>query len=159
MKGSPPGGRRSFWAAFLIGIGTMAAVDEIVFHQLLRWHHFVDGASGDVGLISDGILHSLELLALAAGFFLLLDARRREGYSAVFAWSGFLVGLGAFQLWDGVINHKVLGLHQIRYGVDLLAYDIAWYVAAALLLIAGLTLAVVGRRRASRGAGGSAAPA
>ena len=77
----------------------------------------------------------------------------------MFAWSGFLLGLGAFQLWDGVINHKVLGLHQIRYGVDLLAYDIAWYVAAALLLIAGLTLAVVGRRRASRGAGGSAAPA
>jgi uncharacterized membrane protein len=59
-----------------------------------------------------------------------------------------LVGLGAFQLYDGTVQHKVLGLHQIRYDVDLLPYDIAWNVVAVLILAAGLVLL----RRARPGA-------
>ena len=29
------------------------------------------------------------------------------------------LGLGVFQLFDGVVNHKILRIHQIRSGVDL----------------------------------------
>src|SRR5690606_39687547 len=36
--------RASMRATILIGIGVMAAVDEIVFHQLLGWHHFYDAS-------------------------------------------------------------------------------------------------------------------
>lgn len=138
-------GGRSFWAAVLLGVGTMAAIDEIVFHQLLQWHHFVDRESGDVGLISDGLLHAGELFALAAGFFLMLEARRRDALVARAAWAGFLVGLGGFQLWDGLINHKVLRLHEIRYGVDLLPYDLTWNGAAVALVLAGLGLLLSAR--------------
>ncbi|MDH4571012.1 hypothetical protein CUR86_20425 [Salinicola acroporae] len=28
--------------AVLLGVGIMAALDEIVFHQVLAWHHFVE---------------------------------------------------------------------------------------------------------------------
>lgn len=138
-------GGRSFWAAVLLGVGTMAAIDEIVFHQLLQWHHFVDRESGDVGLLSDGLLHAGELFALAAGFFLMLEARRRDALVARAAWAGFLVGLGGFQLWDGLINHKVLRLHEIRYGVDLLPYDLIWNGAAVALVLAGLGLLLSAR--------------
>ena len=41
-----PEGGRSLLAAGMIGLGVMAAVDEIVFHQLLDWHHFYDAPPG-----------------------------------------------------------------------------------------------------------------
>jgi uncharacterized membrane protein len=28
------------WPAVLVGIGVAGSLDEIVLHQLLRWHHF-----------------------------------------------------------------------------------------------------------------------
>lgn len=132
--------RRGFWATFLLGAATMAGVDEIVFHQLLRWHHFYDGATTDVGLVSDGVLHALELVALIAGFFLLSDARRRGPVDAMTGWAGFVLGAGAFQVWDGLIDHKVLRVHQVRYDVALLPYDVAWVAAGVVLLVLGILL-------------------
>lgn len=149
---------RAYGAGALLGVAAMAAVDEIVFHQLLGWHHFYDDATADIGILSDGILHTLELFAFAAGFFLMLDARRRPDFRAVHGWAGFLVGLGAFQLWDGIVDHKLLRLHQIRYGVDVVPYDVAWNVAGAALLAAGLVLTLRLRRAARPAAGGRRTP-
>ena len=129
----------------------MAGIDEIVFHQILGWHHFYDNATPSVGLLSDGLLHAAELFAIVAGFFLLLDARRRNTLWPSAAWAGFLVGLGLFQLWDGIVDHKVLRLHQIRYNVELLPYDIAWNAAGLILLLAGAVFTVaLGRRRTAQ---------
>ncbi len=130
--------RRSFWVAALIGAGLMAAVDEIVFHQILGWHHFYDRSTPLVGLMSDGFLHAAELIALVVGFFLFSDLRRTSQLRWPWAWSGAFCGAGLFQLFDGLINHKVLRLHQIRYGVDsTLPYDIAWNAFGLLLLVVG----------------------
>ncbi len=60
----------------LIGAAVMAAADEIVFHQILGRHHFYDRSTTSVGLLSDGLLHTAELLALIAGFFLYADLRQ-----------------------------------------------------------------------------------
>lgn len=147
--GDPVRRRREFWAGLLLGAATMAAIDEIVFHQILGWHHFYDRSTSEFGLVSDGLLHAAELFCLAAGFFLMMDARRRPAFSIIAAWAGFLSGLGAFQLWDGIIDHKVLRIHQIRYGVDLLPYDVVWNVSGGVLLAAGIGLAVLASRRAS----------
>lgn len=56
-----------------------------------------------------------------------------------------------FQLWDGLANHKILRLHQVRYDVELLPYDIAWNVAGGVLLAVGtvLTVSAVGGERRS----------
>ncbi|GFZ77133.1 hypothetical protein GCM10011359_01540 [Nesterenkonia alkaliphila] len=51
-----------------------------------------------------------------------------------------VTGVGAFQLFDGVVSHKVLQIHQIRYGVDLLVYDVVWIGTAVLALLIGLVL-------------------
>jgi uncharacterized membrane protein len=124
-------------AAAAVGVGLMAAVDEIVFHQLLAWHHFYDRATPAIGLLSDGLLHSAEVVLLAAGGCALADLLRRRALVPRAAWAGFLLGAGGFQLFDGVVDHKVLRVHQVRYGVDLLPYDVAWIAAGVLLLIAG----------------------
>lgn len=128
---------RSLWAAVLIGVGMMAAVDEIVFHQLLAWHHFYDRSTPAIGLLSDGLLHAAELLAIVAGFFLIAELRAQRALAVQHAWAGFFLGAGSFQLFDGIVNHKVLRLHQVRYGVDLLPYDLAWNAAGLALLLFG----------------------
>ena len=129
--------RRSVGVAALIGVGVMAAIDEIVFHQILAWHHFYDRATPTLALLSDGLLHAAEVVILVAGIFLVADLRRRDALVPRSALGGFLLGAGAFQLFDGVVDHKVLRVHQIRYGVQLLPYDLAWNAGAAVLIAAG----------------------
>lgn len=131
---------RSTWAGVLIGVGVMAGVDEIIFHQLLAWHHFYDRSTLKIALMSDGLLHSAELIAIVAGFFMLLDLRRSRSLMKIRAWTGFFLGLGGFQLFDGIIDHKVLRTHQIRYVENLLPYDIAWNLAGLILLLIGIYL-------------------
>lgn len=146
--------RWSFRASLLVGIGIMAAVDEIVFHQILRWHHFFDLATSTVGIVSDGLLHAVELVFIVLGFFLLLDQRRRQTLDPSWAWAGGIIGMGAFQLFDGIVDHKLLRLHQIRYVDDLIYYDVAWNVAALVLILTGSALALRARARArASGAG------
>src|SRR3954447_19408380 len=137
---------RSVWAGVLIGIGIAAFVDETVFHQLLHWHHFYDRSTPDVGLVSDGLLHAFGFVAVVAGLCLLAGLRRRQAL-VVDRWvSGLLLGAGGFQLYDGLVQHKVFGLHQIRYGVHLLPYDLTWNLVAAGLVVAGAVLTVRSRR-------------
>jgi uncharacterized membrane protein len=79
----------------MIGVGVMASVDEIVFHQVLGWHHFYDRSTKGVALLSDGLLHATELIVIVAGFFLFADLRRRRALAPGAARAGFLLGLGA----------------------------------------------------------------
>jgi uncharacterized membrane protein len=132
--------RRSLGYAMLVGIGVMAGVDEIIFHQLLQWHHFYDWSTPAWGIFSDGLLHAAELLAVVAGFFLIADLARRGALARQWAWAGFCLGAGGFQVFDGLFIHKVLGLHQIRYGVDLLLYDLTWNLSGLALIVIGVVL-------------------
>jgi uncharacterized membrane protein len=105
--------RSLLWPAVLVGIGVAGSLDEIVLHQLLRWHHFFDRGSQAAGLIADGIFH----------------------------------------LYDGIIQHKLLGLHQVRAGApNNLPYDLGFIGLAAVILLAGLLLLrVAGSPRAAPG--------
>jgi uncharacterized membrane protein len=145
----PTDRRRLLLSGLLLGAGAMGAVDEIVFHQLLHWHHFYDRAGGAAGLVSDGLLHAATWSATVAGLALLADVRRRRTFAPRTWWGAVLVGAGAFQTWDGVVDHKVLRLHQIRYGVDLTGYDLLWTGVGVLILLAGAVLVLRGRARPS----------
>ena len=118
----------------------MAGIDEIVFHQLLQWHHFFDHATPTVGIVSDGLLHAAELLAIVIGAPLLIDLAQRRRLATHWAWAGFFLGMGGFQLFDGIVSHKLLRIHQIRYGVDLFYYDLIWNLSALALLLVGMWL-------------------
>ena len=131
------GPKGSLTATSLLGIGLMAAIDEIVFHQILAWHHFLDRSTPAISLMSDGLLHSAELLMLAAGFYLFVRLSRDQAVSRWHAWAGLLFGAGGFQLFDGIVDHKVLRLHQVRYVDNLWPYDLAWNGFGVLLLAVG----------------------
>ena len=131
---------RSVAAGALIGVGTAAFIDEVVFHQLLHWHHFYDKSTPAAGLVSDGLFHAFSFFAMVIGLVMVADLARRRGLAARALAGGGLAGAGAFQLYDGTVQHKLLRLHQIRYDVDLRPYDWTWNVIAVVLLVAGLGL-------------------
>jgi uncharacterized membrane protein len=137
---------RSVFAGVLIGVGVAAFLDETVFHQLLHWHHFYDGSTPEAGLVSDGIFHAGGWIAIVVGLFLFADLQRRRVTVPKRVWAGGLLGWGLFQVYDGLVQHKVLGLHQIRYEVDLLPYDLAWNLSGAIGAVIGAVL-LLGRAR------------
>ena len=128
--------------ALLVGIGVSGTLDEVVLHQLLRWHHFYDRSSAATGLVTDGLLHLFSTAALAAGLLMLW----RRGADALPGWrkrtlGGVLAGAGAFNLYDGTIQHKLLRLHQVREGAsDQLPYDLVYIGLAAAALALGVAL-------------------
>jgi uncharacterized membrane protein len=136
------GSRRNEVSGALLGVGIAAFVDEAVFHQLLHWHHFYDKSTPAAGLVSDGVFHAFGWFCTVAALFLYADLRRRHAFGARRWWGGVLAGAGAFQLYDGTIQHKLLRLHQIRYDVHLAPYDWAWNLLAVVLLVAGAVLIV-----------------
>jgi uncharacterized membrane protein len=142
--------RRSLGAGVLIGIGVAGFIDEVVFHQLLHWHHFYDRSTRDAGLVSDGLFHAFSWAAIVTGLFVFADLQRRHSTVVRRVQAGALIGSGGFQLYDGLVHHKLLSLHQIRYDVSLLPYDLAWNLAGTLALVAGLLLL---RRTPSAGRG------
>lgn len=142
--------RRNVLVGFLFGCGIIAFVDEVVFHQLLNWHHFYDQSTRSAGLVSDGLFHAFSWFATVASLFLFADLRRRRALRPRLWAGGILLGMGTFQLYDGLVQHKVFGLHQIRYDVDLLPYDLAWNIAAVALLVVGALLVLIGSRGTGR---------
>lgn len=144
--GEAPEGRIVL-SGVLAGVGLIAFVDETVFHQLLHWHHFYDKATLELGLVSDGLFHAFGFFAIVAGLFLFADVRRRHATHWPRWIGGLLLGAGTFQLYDGIIHHKVLGLHQIRYEVSIVPYDVTWNVAAAIMIGIGIALLVRTRTR------------
>jgi uncharacterized membrane protein len=131
----------------MIGIGVAGTLDEVILHQLLRWHHFYDRSTSAIGVISDGIFHAISTALLAAGLVVLLRRRSelRAGWSrAVAGW--IFVGAGGFNLYDGTIQHKVLGLHQVREGAaNLLFYDLVFLGIAVTAAVVGLVVLGEGR--------------
>lgn len=142
MDGNRTGSaKKNIWSGILFGIGLAAFIDETVFHQLLRWHHFYDKSTTDIGLISDGLFHAFSWFATIGGLFLLADIRRRAALVVKKWWGGVLLGAGFFQLYDGIIQHKWMRLHQIRYVENVIYYDLIWNTLAVVMIIFGIFFA------------------
>jgi uncharacterized membrane protein len=119
----------------------MSLLDVIVFHELLRWHHLYDQSTPAVARTSDGIIDALGTVALVVGLVALVERNGPRGNWGLRTWGGILAGAGGFNLFDGIVDHKLLGLHQVREGADnQLPYDVAWIGSALLVLIIGLML-------------------
>ena len=127
----------------VLGVGLMGAADEILFHQLLQWHNFYVHSTDYWRVASDGFFHLFTATLLGLAVFLLWRQRRR--FSTLTSsrpfWSGIFLGAGGFQLFDGVVNHKLLQLHPVREGAqNILLYDLGWIVSGLLFLYCGWLL-------------------
>ena len=138
---------RNTWSGIMFGIGLVAFMDEAVFHQILHWHHFYDKTTTAMGLVSDGIFHSFSWFATVAGLFMVAGLRRQLAWLPRNWLAGLLVGAGGFQLYDGTIQHKLMGLHQIRYDVNIFPYDMVWYITSIIILVLGIILLIKSKQR------------
>lgn len=146
-KNFPAYTSRNLWSGILFGIGLVAFIDETIFHQLLHWHHFYDRSTTAIGLVSDGFFHAFSWFATVGSLFMVADLRRRSGWLLPRWLGSVLLGAGGFQLYDGTIQHKLMRLHQIRYQVNILPYDVVWYTTSILMIILGIVLLVRTNKR------------
>ncbi|GKU82615.1 DUF2243 domain-containing protein [Niallia sp. NCCP-28] len=138
----------NLWSGIFFGLGMVAFIDETIFHQLLHWHHFYDKSTTGIGLISDGLFHAFSWFATIVSLFIVADLRKKGGYWFKRWWGGVQFGGGCFQLYDGTIQHKLMGLHQIRYVDNVYLYDWVWNSIAVLMIATGSYLLVATGRKA-----------
>ena len=123
-----------------LGVGVVGSLDEIVLHQLLQWHTLYVHTTEYWRTFIDGLFHAATSTLLFLGAMRLWAHRRllSDLPSSRPLVAGILFGMGGFNLYDGIVQHKILQLHPVREGVEnLLPYDLAFNGVAVALLILG----------------------
>jgi uncharacterized membrane protein len=145
-------------AGILFGLGLGGFFDGIVLHQLLQWHHMLSSwypitsiETLELNTFWDGVFHSATYLFVLAGLFVLWRTARRRHlfWSSKLLIGSILIGFGAFNVIEGLINHQVLGLHHVNETVsrDQWRYwDLAYITWGAAMLAGGGALLGAGRR-------------
>ena len=132
--------RRVLGIGFLLGVGVIGTLDGTVVHELLQWHSFYVDTTPFWRTFMDGLFHLGTAALLVVGAGLVWWQRRSLTFpkdTAVLG-AGVLMGMGAFNLYDGIVNHKLLRLHPVRLNVEnILPYDLAWNALALALLLWG----------------------
>jgi uncharacterized membrane protein len=137
-------------AALLLGVGLGGFIDGIVLHQIAHWHQMLSArvppASIEAmkqNMVADGWFHLATWLITLAGVFLLRSAIRGAGpMTSTRGFTGYLlIGWGAFNLVEGVIDHHLLGLHHVRdLPQHVPPYDWVFLLFSAGLVIVGFAL-------------------
>lgn len=131
-------------AAAVLGIGMGGFTDGIVLHQILQWHEMLTAripadsvTAKSVNMFWDGIFHAFTLLTSLLGVYLLWKLLQKENInrSGYLLSGGMLGGWGLFNLVEGIIDHHILVLHNVR---ELSSYQDAWnygFLAFGVLLL------------------------
>lgn len=137
-------------AAIVLGIGIGGFTDGIILHQILQWHEMLSNKLypdtliyKSVNMFWDGIFHLFTLATTIMGIFLLwkLMPRSNINKSGFLLSGGLLAGWGIFNLVEGIINHHILELHNVRELTDeKYLWNYGFLVFSIFLLIAGRQL-------------------
>lgn len=139
----------------MLGVGLGMFVDGVLLHQVLQWHGTLSSTDAaddrwaglDVGLLADGLFHVAALLVTGLGVALLYRAQRLADRR--WPWGelvgGLLVGWGASNVVEGLIDHHLFGVHHVREeGPVVWAWDVGFLLLSTALVVIGV---VVRRRR------------
>lgn len=153
-------------AGILLGLGLGGFFDGIILHQVLQWHHMLTDAGYPpdnvenlkVNTLWDGLFHSTTYIFVGLGLFLLWRAASRRHL----AWSGkmlagtLLLGFGAFNVVEGLIDHQILGIHHVNETVpqsQWIWWDLGFLIWGAAMLVGGWVLLRAGRRETDHAPG------
>ena len=148
-------------AGILFGLGLGGFFDGIVLHQLLQWHHMLSSwypvntiENLELNTRWDGIFHSSTYIFVIAGLFILWRAAHRQHlyWSTRLLIGSMLIGFGAFNVVEGLIDHHVLVIHRVNETVppdQRIYWDIGFIAWGVAMLIAGWLIFRWGRREAS----------
>ncbi len=140
-------------AGILLGLGLGGFFDGIVLHQILQWHHMLTStgdhpantvAGLEVNTLWDGFFHASTYIMTVAGLWILtrvLSDRDRSVPWSTTAFVGLLLmGWGAFNVVEGIVDHHLLGIHHVRTGANQTLWDVSFLIWGAVMLAGGWTL-------------------
>jgi uncharacterized membrane protein len=149
--------RRSLLSAGVFGFGFSGLVDVLVLHHVLQWHHLLSGiypqttmAGLRTNLLADGLFSLVMLVVMCVGAGLLWQSERRTDVPLALrpVAGAAVIGLGAFDLYDVLVDHVLLGLHQpLSQGGQ---YNPHWAAVSLLILGAGYYVYRTGVKRQSQ---------
>ncbi|WP_254523407.1 DUF2243 domain-containing protein [Natrinema caseinilyticum] len=135
-------------AGLALGVGIGGFFDGIVFHQLLQIHHMLSSYPDssvatdlELNVMADGIFHLATYTFTIVGIVLLSRAwrfhpvpkSRRTLFGAV------IMGWGVFNVVEGIVAHKLLGLHHVWPAGPgpVLLWDLVFLCWGVLFLLGG----------------------
>lgn len=114
---------RSISPGVMLGLGIGGFIDGIALHQIAQWHNMGSAKLPPITMEAmqqnmawDGWFHVTTLVLTIIGIYLLLShgrAGRRLPDAGSFTGQ-LLLGWGAFNLVEGIIDHHVLEIHHVR---------------------------------------------
>ena len=138
-------------AATVLGIGIGGFIDGILFHQILQWHEMISNKIPPVNYISksvnmfwDGIFHAFTLGVTITGVVVLWKVLKRDNIdtSGNLLVGGFMMGFGLFNLLEGIADHEILKLHNVREVTpDKEVWNLTFLGISVVLIILGLIIA------------------
>ena len=151
VKGKSMRVNHAIAAGVVLGFGMGGFVDGILLHMILRWHHMLSNivppntmAGLHTNMLWDGLFHVLTWGVTLVGIFMLWNTTRRYAERATELPStksfvgSLALGWGLFNLIEGVIDHHLLALHNVKEVSQPLPWNIGF------LIIGGGLLTVVG---------------
>jgi uncharacterized membrane protein len=129
-----------FIAGFILGLGLLGAIDGILFHQLLQWHHMILSPNPQLEIFTDGLFTALFSAKLIwGGVKIFQDARKNQlGNSWKVFLGSIFIGGGTFNLVEGIVDHHILQVHRVKPSADNpMLYDLAFLAIGLLLVIIG----------------------
>lgn len=137
-------------AGVMLGIGVGGFIDGVFLHQIFQVHAMLSAQvpltsmhNMQTNMTADGLFHSAMLAAVVIGIAMLFRAGGRSDV----IWSGrslsgaMLMGWGIFNVVEGVIDHHLLELHHVVERLGSSAWDWAFLVGSAALIVVGWLVA------------------
>ena len=149
-------------AGIFFGLGLGGFFDGIVLHQVLQWHHMLSSwypitsiENLELNTFWDGVFHSITYVFVLIGLFLLWrTAQKRHLYWSTKLLIGtLLIGFGAFNTVEGLIDHQLLGIHHVNETVApeyRIYWDIGFILWGIAMLIGGWLLLRSGQRETAQ---------
>lgn len=134
--------------AILLGIGLGGFVDGILLHQILQWHSMLSNlvppstvGGMHLNMFWDGVFHAATWVVTFVGVMLLWQSGKRGTNPPLSVFLGaMLMGWGAFNLVEGLINHQLLELHNVREVMEPAVWNIGFLVFSAVIFLIGLVM-------------------
>jgi uncharacterized membrane protein len=143
-------------AGMLIGVGMGGFVDGIVLHQIAQWHSMLSNLippdtmeTMRINMMWDGLFHALTWLVTLVGILRLRSAAVGRAAMPTFqVFAGQLIlGWGAFNVIEGIIDHHILGLHNVREVPNAMLYNLTFLaIGGVLFILLGWLLMRLGSR-------------
>ncbi len=119
-------------------------VDGILLHQIAQWHHMLSNIVPPhtmddmrVNMTWDGLFHAFTWIVTFIGILLLWSAAyARAAIPSRQSWTGQLIlGWGVFNVVEGLIDHQILGIHNVREVPNSTVYNLTFLVIGGVLFI------------------------